>query len=535
MIVKKFAFGNKSEAFVEDRFGTGLNIIFSNDNNKGKTLVLQGLMFTLGNEPIFPAGFDQAKYYFFVHFEMNNQTYKILRKNDTFTVLVDNTINILESVSDFKYYFDRNIYKLPEIVHRSFPKLVDLNLFYQLFFVGQDKRDTSSIFNSGFYNKTDFIEMLYALKGITGVELSIEQIKKIKDSLTQLRNSEKKLAKEIDRFKINKAVLENVKSSSNFKYYKEQEALLKKLNNKITELRKQRNRESSRLNKHYNLKAELNSLNRSISVGQVNCNDCGSTNITYKSKDVTFDVSNTQVRNSILVSVDNNIQIKREIISRLDFEINNTQSEINKELTQVTPELRDIILFQDELKNAGSLDKELIKKQREIETLKQKLDDSSSKQQGISVQQEQLINATMKAMNMVYKLIDEKGIQVFNSLFTKKSVNYSGSEEQEFYFAKLYAFHVVFKHEFPIIIDSFRDRELSTDKELKMIEIFESMDNQVIVTSTLKREEYKNEKYESYKSSTALDYSSHEDSQILSQKFIAQFNTICTQFSVMSF
>lgn len=236
-----------------------------------------------------------------------------------------------------------------------------------------------------------------------------------------------------------------------------------------------------------------------------------------------------------MVSVDNNIQIKREIISRLDFEINNTQSEINKELTQVTPELRDIILFQDELKNAGSLDKELIKKQREIETLKQKLDDSSSKQQGISVQQEQLINATMKAMNMVYKLIDEKGIQVFNSLFTKKSVNYSGSEEQEFYFAKLYAFHVVFKHEFPIIIDSFRDRELSTDKELKMIEIFESMDNQVIVTSTLKREEYKNEKYESYKSSTALDYSSHEDSQILSQKFIAQFNTICTQFSVMSF
>ncbi|MBH0037754.1 hypothetical protein [Pseudoalteromonas sp. SWN166] len=535
MIIKKFAFGNKSEAFVEDRFGKNLNIIFSNDNNKGKTLVIQGLMFTLGNEPIWPAGFEQAKYYFFIHFEMHNRTYKILRKKDTFTVLVDDEINILESLSDFKYYFDKNIYKLPEIVHRSFPKLVDLNLFYQLFFVGQDKRDTSSIFNSGFYNKTDFIEMLYALKGITGIELSIEQIKKIKDSLAQLRSSETKLVKEIDRFKISKTVLQNVKSSANFKFYKEQEALLKTLNNKITELRKQRNRESSRINKYYNLQAELNSLNRTISIGQVNCNDCGSTNITYKSKEVTFDVSNKQVRNSILVSVDKNIQIKKEIISRLDYEINNTQSEINKELIQVTPELRDIILFKDELENSGSLDKELDKKQKEIETLKQKLHDSSSKQQGLSVQQGQLIRTIIEVMNMAYKLIDENGIQVFDSLFTRKSINYSGSEEQEFYFAKLYAFHFIFKHEFPLIIDSFRDRELSTDKELKMIEIFESIGNQVVVTSTLKREEYESEKYESYKSSTALDYSSHRDSQILSQKYILQFNTLCTQFKIVGF
>tara|TARA_R110002060_G_scaffold73156_1_gene81967 strand:+ start:1658 stop:3262 length:1605 start_codon:yes stop_codon:yes gene_type:complete len=533
MIIKKFAFGNENEAFVEERFGSNLNIIFSNDNNKGKTLVLQGIMFAIGNEAIFPAGFDQSKYYFFVSFELNNKSFEVLRKNDFFCISLDNEMHIIESVSDFKYFFDRKIYKLPEIVHRSFPKLVDLNLFYQLFFVGQDKRDTSTIFNNGFYNKTDFIEMLYALNGISGVELSAEQIKKVKDSLSQLRKSETKLTKEIDRFKINKAVLENVKSSSKFKYYKEQEALLKKLNNKIIELRKQRNRETTRLNNHYNLRSELNSLNRSISVGQVNCDDCGSTNITYKSKDVTFDVSNKQVRSSILESVEKNIQIKREVISRLDFDIEKTQKEINKELEQVTPELRDIILFQDELKKAGSIDKELAKKQREIEALRLTLDESNSKQEGISTHQKQLIDAIVKAMNMVYKLVDENGIQTFDSLFTKKSVNYSGSEEQEFYFAKIYALQVVFKHKFPIIIDSFRDRELSTDKELKMIEIFENMNNQVIVSSTLKREEYKNEKYETYKSSTALDYSSHDNSKILSQSFAPQFKAICTQFNIV--
>lgn len=535
MIIKEFAFGNKKEAFAEDRFGEKLNIIFSNNNNKGKTLVLQGLMFALGNEPIFPAGFDQTKYYFFIHFKMNNKTYKILRKKESFSILVDNKFYIIESTSDFKYFFDKNIYKLPEIIHRNYPKLVDLNLFYQLFFVGQDKRDTSSIFNSGFYNKNDFIEMLYALKGITGVELSNEKINEIKEKLAQLRNSEAKLAKEIDRFKISKIVLENVKPSSNYKYYKEQEDTLNILNKRITELKKQRNREVTRLNNHNNLKAELNSLNRSISIGQVNCNDCGSTNITYKSNDIDFDVSNKQVRNSILASVENNIQIKTEIIHRLDFDINNAQVDINNELSQVTPELRDIILFQDELINSGNLDQNLSRKQQEILTLKQKLEESSSKQQGISAQQEQLINSTVTAMNTAYKLVDEEGVQVFNSLFTKKSVNYSGSEEQEFYFSKLYAFHFILKHEFPIIIDSFRDRELSTDKELKMINIFESMNNQVIVTSTLKKEEYYSNKYETYKSSTALDYSEHKESKILCEKFIPKLKSIIAQFSIINF
>ena len=37
MIIKKIAVGNSTEAFVEDGFTDGLNIISSDDNNKGKT------------------------------------------------------------------------------------------------------------------------------------------------------------------------------------------------------------------------------------------------------------------------------------------------------------------------------------------------------------------------------------------------------------------------------------------------------------------------------------------------------------------
>jgi len=36
MIIKQIAFGNRFEAFIENRFKENTNIIFSNDNNRGK-------------------------------------------------------------------------------------------------------------------------------------------------------------------------------------------------------------------------------------------------------------------------------------------------------------------------------------------------------------------------------------------------------------------------------------------------------------------------------------------------------------------
>ena len=51
MIIKRTAVGNKSEAFIEDRYCNGLNIISSDDNNKGKTIAMQSMMYALGNDP----------------------------------------------------------------------------------------------------------------------------------------------------------------------------------------------------------------------------------------------------------------------------------------------------------------------------------------------------------------------------------------------------------------------------------------------------------------------------------------------------
>ena len=324
-----------------------------------------------------------------------------------------------------------------------------------------------------------------------------------------------------------------MRSSATNKSFKEQEQRLKKLNEKLAKLRLQRNSEKTRLNNHLNLESELKSLNRAISLGKVSCNDCGSENITYKSKDIIFDVSNKEVRASILQSLQGNIDLKKELISRIDYDLSALQDEIGNELSQVSPELRDIILFQDELDNSGSLDKELATKQRDIERLTQSINDATSKQEGLSDKQKQFLNGIVKAMNDIYKLVDETGVQTFTDLFTKKSVNYSGSEEQEFYFAKLYALFAVLKHEFPIVIDSFRDRELSSLKEQKMIEVFEALGTQVIVTSTLKKEEYSSDKYKTYGSLNAIDYSSHTDSRILKESFRTEFLAICSEFGAI--
>ena len=65
MKILKTACGNSIEAFIENRLADGVNIIFSNDNNKGKTIIFQGMMYALGNEPIFPSGFNYKDYYFY--------------------------------------------------------------------------------------------------------------------------------------------------------------------------------------------------------------------------------------------------------------------------------------------------------------------------------------------------------------------------------------------------------------------------------------------------------------------------------------
>lgn len=102
MRIRKVAIGNHTEAFIENGFSDGINIISSDDNNKGKTIVIQSLMYALGNDPTFPTSFDYKSYYHYVEFVENGVAYYICWHNNGFILKYNSILMIFDSVSELR-------------------------------------------------------------------------------------------------------------------------------------------------------------------------------------------------------------------------------------------------------------------------------------------------------------------------------------------------------------------------------------------------------------------------------------------------
>ena len=135
MIIKKIAVGNSEESFIENSISDGFNIISSDDNNKGKTIIIQSLMYALGNEPTFPSSFFYKDYFHYVEFEVDSKTYSICRKNAGFVLKTPSVLMIFDNVSELKRYWTKNIFVLPEIHKNEILRIVDPVLFLQLFYI----------------------------------------------------------------------------------------------------------------------------------------------------------------------------------------------------------------------------------------------------------------------------------------------------------------------------------------------------------------------------------------------------------------
>ena len=189
MIIKKIAIGNSTEGFIESSFSDDFNIILSEDNNKGKTIVIQGILYTLGNEPpAFPSSFEYKKYFYILQFVDSEKEYWICRRDNEFVIFNNGTIFLAENVSEFKRYWDKNIFPLPRIVVNNMSRIVDPVLLLQLFSVGQDKKSTDNIENKGFYKKKDFYNLIYEISGIGSIKLNKEEISILKNKLNNLKD-----------------------------------------------------------------------------------------------------------------------------------------------------------------------------------------------------------------------------------------------------------------------------------------------------------------------------------------------------------
>lgn len=455
---------------------------------------MQSILYSIGYDSIWPVGFDPKNYYFYTKISFNGIDYEFLRHRNSILVIGDNQSYIFNTISDFKYFLSREIIEIPQIPKDGQMRISDLSLFYELFFLGQDKRNTSNIIVKANHNKVDFLAMLFSLKGISSVQfddnIDIEELKKRKNEL-------------------------------------------KKSHEYITELKKQRNREENRRTKLNSLLNELNSLNRKLKEGKVKCADCQSSNIVFSNDDFEFDVSNKYIRDNIILSINENVKLKEEIIEELSGLISKEQTEINRLLETPNPDFNNYVLFDSEIRNSTEIDKyvsvlrlELTEVERKINAINNDFESNKEKQKNL----EEIIIAEIARL---YRIIDSKGTMTINGLFTKSSETFSGSEEQEFYFCKIVALNNILKHIYPIIIDSFREGELSTTKEEKMIEEFIKLGKQVILTSTLKREEYSGIKYSAFKEVNSIDYSQFQDSKLLQSEYVEEFKKLVGNFHII--
>lgn len=533
MIIKKTAVGNKYEAFIEDSYSSNLNVISSDDNNKGKTIAIQSMMYALGNEPTFPKTFDYKDYYHYIVFEENDTEYHLCRNNDSFILKHGKVLMIFDSVSELKRYWSKHIFPLPHIIKNQISKIVDPVLFLQLFFVGQDKKDTSNITSPGFYNKQDFINMIFDICDASGIELNETEINKIKDEIRHLKDEREVLLQQHKILKSKKTPVSYLSSVNDKATFAKKLDSLEKINSKITELRKARNAATTRKAKWESTLKELRSLNRTISGGELCCMDCGSTNIAFSSSQrngYSFDVSSVDMRNEIIASIEEKIEIYNEEIEKYTVLISTSQDELHTLMSDESITLESIVAYKEDVFNASDAENKICEIDDEIATLSSQLQMNASTSQSKKDKQTLIMDSIVQKMNGTYHLIDANGNLHFDALFTKKGETYSGSEATVFHLVKLYSIYKELNHNYPIIVDSFRAEDLSTQKEYVVLDIYSKLPNQVIFTTTLKAEELG--KYDHMKNVHHIDYKDHTPSKMLNETYLPEFMEIMSSLSI---
>lgn len=309
---------------------------------------------------------------------------------------------------------------------------------------------------------------------------------------------------------------------------------VRELHNDIAEYKKKRNLEYNRKANLEDLVQELNSLNREIEHGNVICAKCGSDKIIYKSKGMSFEVSNSYVRKQILSSIAYQISQKEEIVREYSYQLQQLQDELKKILQEVPVELHKILLFSEMILSEIDYDNKLKELCEQLEELQSNDKKISNSEKEAKKKCKEMKEDIVSRMNKLYKEIDPQGRTFFDDIFTKKDETYSGSEEQEYYYSRILAINDYFEHSYPLLIDCYRSGEISSQKEDIMIKNFIARKKQVIITSTLKAEEYNAQKYDQYKNNAnVIDYSNNESSKLLQPQYVGQLEIIVKSFEVM--
>ncbi|RJE47196.1 MULTISPECIES: hypothetical protein [unclassified Dehalobacter] len=533
MIVRAIFIGNTDEAYAFENFNSGLNIIFSDDNNKGKTIVIQSIMYCLGNIPAFPTSFAYEKYFHILYVEHNEELVKICRRAKNFVIKKGEEYAVFDNTAEFKRYWNKNIQTLPVIEKDSVLRIVDPELLVQLFFVGQDKKTTSDIVNKGWYRKNDFYSLLYAMAGINNCNASVEDVDNIKIKIKDLKAEKGILLKENKILKEHNTAFEYLSATNDKIALENTFKEMERVKDKLLALKKARANAVSRRTKNELTQKELRSLNRTMKTGQIACLDCGSKHIAYESADseFSFDISTSTMRKQILDAVQEKIDIYNEEIDRLNKEIIICQRELDSSLQVDDISIEALLVVRQELESAKNADQRVSEIDLELQKLGEQLEKKEALVDYGERKCENLLTNVVESMNEFYKAVDIANENAYSDIFTSRDKIYSGSEATEFHLARMYAFEKILQHGFPIIVDSFRAEDLSSEREKKALQKLSELTNQIILTTTLKEEE--ENKYVNNLEVHSIDFSGHVTNKILTTEYVERFLTAANEMSVL--
>ncbi len=527
MRIIKMAVGNADEAYVEHDFSDGVNIIYSDENNKGKTIVIQSMMFALGNKPIFPDSFEYKNYYHYIEFEQDENIFQIIRVGDSFVIKAPDGVHILEGLSEYKRFWNSHIFQLPQILFNGSKKIVDMELFLQMFFVGQDGKDTSTIFNAGYYHKDDFKNMVASFAGSFDTEVSTEDIRKYKDDLKRLYTQRQEHISLSEFYKSSAVATEYLSKIKDREAFQARVAEMDTVNERIGEARKARSKTASRKSLWNGTLKELRSLNRNIEVGELRCMDCNSNHIAYKGTGkhtYSFDVSTPEMREQIISSIVERIAAYDEEISKWDYEIGQLQKKLQRLMEDDEVTIENIVAYKQGFHSAKEIEAAVVALDKEISEIEEKLNKGIQETAEADSQKKNYYNSVIEYLNQVRQLIDPEGTVPYQDLFTRKGTVASGSDETVFYASKIIALAHKTQHFCPIIMDSFRAEDLSSDKEKRIIGLLIALGNQCILTTTLKAEE--KGKYIQYEGVNGIDYTDHQSNKLLKPEYVSELEDL---------
>lgn len=501
--VKAVYIGNETESYIQDGFtSSGVNIITSDENHVGKTIVMQAIMYAMGADAQFPASFKSKLYVFIVDLEVDGREVSILRNKDYFVVLDDGAVAPIEGKGDFDVFWNERISPLPTIIKDGSPRLVGLPLYTQMSFVPQAGRNTARTTTS-YYNKDDFMEMVYSIEGLSARTLDPKAIAELKSRKSALKTRKGELNKQATSLRKIGTSLAAVSPTADREETARFVERLNTLKNSITSLMNERNHAYSRRAKNQAVLQELRSLNRKIEVGSVVCLNCGSEAIGYKlpGSDFVFDITTSEMRSQILASVQQKIDAYQQQIDDLDREIRELQRQFNMLADSRELTLEDIYAARADYADIEEVDRQL------------------------SEDRAAFRDSVLGTMNVVRRTInDDPTAEEYTGLFTTAANPYIGSESAEFYLARTYSLATHVHHGMPIVIDSFRAEELSTGREERALPLFIDLPNQVIFSATLKGEEVG--KYRGREGINNIDYTGYAQNKLLSdhdnERFLAK-------------